>query len=254
MTCDPEPPPPRRLIDLAVKTRMVTALRAGTPREAAAAEVGFPLQSLYAARARDPLFRLAWEWAMDLHVLYERQADASEQEEDGVTVRIAPQGNRPLQRRRMNWVKFNESRQQIYLDHFAATADCGAAAAKAGVCAGTVHSHVRRNPEFAAVRAEALAIAVARLEAESVRQRLEAQRRLSENLCPEGEMAQEFERVMKLLQRWDRKGGGVGPRPRPPVAAEAWTFDDAIAALEKRLTALGFIKPGEGPDPPDKAK
>jgi hypothetical protein len=251
MIQDPDsPPPPRRLIDLAVKTQLATALRAGTPLEAAAAAVGFPLKSLYAARARDPLFRLAWEWAMDLHLLYRRQAEASREEEDGVPVRIAPQGHRPLQRRRMNWVKFNDSRQQIYLDHFAATADCGASAAKAGVCVGTVQSHARRNPEFAAVRAEALALAVARLEAESVRQRLEAQRRLSENLNPEGEVAQEFERVMKLLQRWDRKGGGIGPRPRPPVASEAWTFDEAIAALEKRLTALGFIKPGEGPDAP----
>jgi hypothetical protein len=255
MTQNRNPPAaPRRTIDLAVKTQFATALRAGTPREAAAAAVGFPVKSLYGARARDPLFRLAWEWAMDLHVHYLRQAEAEPVEEDGVTVRIAPQGNRPLQRRRMNWVKFNESRQQIYLDHFAATADCGAAAAKAGVCVGTVHSHVRRNPEFAAVRAEALALAVARLEAEAVRQRLEAQRRLSENLNPDGEVAQEFERVMKLLQRWDRKGGGIGPRSRPPLAGDAWTFDEAIAALEKRLTALGFIKPGEGPDSPEEAK
>lgn len=251
---DDSPRPPRRLIDLPVKTRVVTALRAGTPLEAAAAQAGFPLQSLYGARARDPLFRLAWEWAMDLHLLYRRQAEPSPDDEDGVTIRIAPQGHRPLQRRRMNWVKFNSSRQQIYLDSFAATADCGAAAAKAGVSAATVLSHARRNPEFAAVRAEALALAVARLEAESVRQRLEAQRRLSENLSPEGEVAQEFERVMKLLQRWDRKGGGIGSRPRAPVAAEAWTFDEAIAGLEKRMTALGFIKPGEGPDSPDSAK
>jgi hypothetical protein len=166
-------------------------------------------------------------------------------------VRIAPANRRALQRRRMNWVKFNESRQQIYLDHFAATADSGAAAAKAGVCEATVNVHARRHPEFAAVRAEALKMAVARLEAESVRQRLEAQRRLSENLSPSGEVAEEFERVMKLLARWDRKDGTLGPRPRPPSPREVWTFDEAIVALEKRLTALGFIKPGEGPDPPE---
>ncbi|MEA3000720.1 MAG: hypothetical protein QOK17_2553 [Sphingomonadales bacterium] len=243
---------PRRLIDTGVKARFVAELRRGKSREEAAAAVGFPLGSLYTARARDPLFRHAWEWAMDLYAWYLRVGEPLPPEEDGVEIRIAPANRRPLQRRRMNWVKFNESRQQIYLDHFAATADSGAAAAKAGVCDATVTTHARRHPEFAAVRDEALALAVARLEAESVRQRLEAQRRLSENLNPEGEVAEEFERVMKLLARWDRKGGALGTRPRPPAPSEAWTFDDAIAALEKRLTALGFIKPGEGPDPPEK--
>jgi hypothetical protein len=243
---------PRALIDTAVKARFVAALRSGRSRESAAAEAGFPLGSFYGARARDPLFRHAWEWAMDLYAWYLKVGEPIPPGEDGETVRIAPANRRPLQRRRMNWVKFNESRQQIYLDHFAATADSGAAAAKAGVCEATVNAHARRHPEFAAVRAEALGLAVARLEAESVRQRLEAQRRLSEKLNPEGEMAQEFERVMKLLARWDRKGGTVGPRPRPPVESQAWTFDQAIAALDKRLRGLGYIKPGEGPDPPER--
>ncbi|TMJ13923.1 MAG: hypothetical protein E6G94_10715 [Alphaproteobacteria bacterium] len=243
--------PERRLIDLGVKTQVVTLLRAGRDRESIAAEVGFPLQSLYAARSRDPLFRLAWEWAMDLYAWYLKLGEPLPPDEDGAEIRITPHNRRPLQRRHMNWVKFNHSRQQIYLDHFAATADSRAAAAKAGVCEATVQTHLRRNPEFAAVHAEALAMAVARLEAEAVRQRLDAQRRLSENLSPTGEVAQEFERVMKLLQRWDRKGGAIGPRPRTPPASEVWTFDAAILALEKRLLAVGMIKPGDGPDPPE---
>jgi hypothetical protein len=239
--------PGRRPIDTAVKSQFVAALRRGRPREVAAAAVGFPLQSLYGARSRDPLFRQAWEWAMDLYAWYDKTGEPLPPPDDGVPVRIAPQGRRPLQRRRMNWVKFNDSRQQLFLDHFAATADSGAAAAKAGVSIATVDVHRRRNPEFAAAWQHALDHAVTLLEAESVRQRLETQRRLTENLCPEGEMTQEFERVMKLLQRWDRKNGTAGPRPRPPAPSEVWTFDDAISALEKRLTALGFIKPGDGP-------
>ncbi|HEX8240355.1 MAG TPA: hypothetical protein VF574_11510 [Allosphingosinicella sp.] len=55
-----------------------------------------------------------------------------------------------------------------------------------------------------------------RLEAESVRQRLEAQRRLSENLEPTGEIALEFERVMKLLARYDRRDGRLGAREIGP--------------------------------------
>ncbi|HEY0413767.1 MAG TPA: hypothetical protein VGD66_11545 [Allosphingosinicella sp.] len=239
--------PPRRLIDTGVKARFAAALRRGMSREAAAAAAGFPLKSFYGARARDPLFRLAWEWAMDLFAWYERTGRGVPPEEGGATVRIAPQGHRPLQRRRMSWVKFNESRQLIFLDHFAATADAGAAAAKAGVSIATVNAHRRRNPEFAAAWDEALAHAVALLEAEAVRQRLDAQRRLTENLNPTGEMTQEFERVIKLLARWDRKGGGFGPRPRPPVESQAWTFDDAIAALDKRLRALGLRKTGLPP-------
>lgn len=246
----PLPEPPRRLIDTAVKAAFTAALRAGTAREAAAAAAGFPLQSLYAARARDPLFRQAWEYAMDLWSWYERASapsppdPAAAHDEDGVPVRIAPQGNRPLQRRRMNWAKLNEARQQIFLDHFAATADACAAAAAAGVSIHTVNNHRRKHPEFAAAWQEALDHAVALLEAEAVRQRLEAHRRLSANLNPVGEIAQEFERVMKLLARWDRRGGGFGSRPRGPSAGSAWTFDEAIAALDKRLRSLGLRRSG----------
>ena len=239
--------PPRRLIDTAAKARFLAALRSGAPRGQAAAAAGFPLGSLYTVRARDPVFRMAWEWAMDLHSLYARQAEAAPPgDEDGAAIRIAPQGKRPLQRRTMNWVKFNDARQQLFLNHFAGTADAEAAAAHAGVAISTVNAHRRRNPEFAAAWQEALDHAVTLLEAESVRQRLVAQRRLSEVLEPTGEIAQEFERVMKLLQRWDRRNGRPGPRPRAPVESQAWTFDQAIAALDKRLRALGLRSSPEG--------
>lgn len=247
MNQHPDSPPPRRLIDAHAKARFVASLREGRSREAAAADSGFPLKSLYGARARDPLFRMAWLWAMDLYAWYERTG-APPLPEDGVTVRIAPQGQRPLQRRRMSWARFTEARQQIFLDHFAGTADAGEAAARAGVSIATVNNHRRKNPEFAALWQEALDHAVALLAAESVRQRLEMQRRLSENLEPSGEMAQEFERVMKLLARWDRRGGGSGPRPRAPSESKVWTFDEAIAALDKRLRALGLRSSGIADD------
>ena len=232
--------PPRRLIDTPVKARFVAALREGRRREEAAAEVGFPLKSLYAARARDPLFRLAWEWALDLRAWYARAAAPAWSGDDGTPVRIAPQGGRPLQRRRMSWVRFTEARQQIFLDHFAGTADAGAAAAAAGVSIATVNAHRRKHPEFAAAQSEALDHAVALLEAEAVRQRLAAQRRLCENLEPTGELASEFERVMKLLARFDRRGGATGPRPRAPSQNEVWTFEEAIVELDKRLRSLGL--------------
>jgi hypothetical protein len=79
-----------------------------------------------------------------------------------------------------------------------------------------------------------------RLEAEAVRQRLEAQRRFSENLEPAGEIAQEFERVMKLLARFDRRDGRVGRREVGHGSRQRWTFDEAIRALDKKLNALGI--------------
>jgi hypothetical protein len=246
------PRPPRRLIEEADRTRFLEALRDGSSREEAAAATGFPLGSLYNVRARDPVFRLAWEWALDLAAVDERGGELSRRAaEGGPGDRIAPKGGRLLQRQKMRWVKFTGKRQQIYLDHFAGTADSEAAAAAAGVTTHTVRAHTRKHPEFEAAENEALRYAYARLEAEAVRQRLEAQRRLSENLEPTGEIAQEFERVMKLLARFDRRQGQVGRREVGHSSRRRWTFDEAIRALDKKLNALGIrrgILPPEAED------
>ncbi|HEX8621168.1 MAG TPA: hypothetical protein VF718_04290, partial [Allosphingosinicella sp.] len=77
-------------------------------------------------------------------------------------------------------------------------------------------------------------------EAESVRQRLEAQRRLKENLLPAGELAQEFERVMKLLNRYDRRDGRIAAREVGHGRRQRWTFEQAIDLLDRKLDALGM--------------
>ncbi|HEV2746261.1 MAG TPA: hypothetical protein VGW34_03060 [Allosphingosinicella sp.] len=241
--------PQRRLIDQAAKARFLASLRAGASRAEAAKAAGFPLGSLYNVRARDCVFRLAWEWALELACIDERGGELSWRTAAGGPARIAPQGGRLLQRQRMRWVKFTDKRQQIYLDHFAGTADCEAAAAAAGVSTATVRAHARKHPEFAAAETEALQIAYVALEAEAVRQRLEAQRRLRENLEPAGEMAQEFERVMKLLARYDRKDGRIAPREIGHGSRQLWSFADAIEALDNKLCALG-VRRGILP-PPD---
>jgi hypothetical protein len=232
--------PPRRLIGEAAKARFLEALRSGQSREEAAAAAGFPLGSLYNVRARDSVFRFAWLWALDLAAIDERGGELSRRTADGEPGdRIAPTRGRLLQRQKMRWVRFTDKRQQIYLDHFAGTADAEAAAAAAGVSTHAVYAHARKHPEFAAVEKEALHMAYARLEAESVRQRLEAQRRLSENLEPTGEMAQEFERVMKLLARYDRRDGRIAAREVGPGHEQICSFDEAIEALDRKLRALG---------------
>lgn len=231
---------PKRLrIDEEARARFLESLRNGARPEQAAAEAGFPLRTLYDARKRDRVFRLSWEWARELAAIDERGGELALRTAEGEHVRIAPNRHRLLQRRCMSWIKFTEKRQQIYLDHFAGTADCDAAAAAAGVSAHAVDAHRRKHPEFAAVEKEALDLAYAKLEAEAVRQRLEAQRRLKENLEPTGELAQEFERVMKLLARYDRRGGHVGPRTVGPGHEQVASFEDAILALDSKLRALG---------------
>jgi hypothetical protein len=245
-------PSERRLIGEAAKSAFLESLRSGAGREEAAAAGGFPLASFYNVRARDPVFRMGWQWALDLAAIDQRGGELARRAAQGEPDdRIAPTRGRLLQRQRMGWVKFTAGRQQIYLDHFAGTADCEAAAAAAGVSTATVRAHARKHPEFAAAEKEALHLAYAALEAEAVRQRLEAQRRLSEDLAPTGELAQEFERVMKLLARYDRRDGRIGPREVGPGQEQVCGWDEAIETLARKLRALGVrrgvVPPGDDP-------
>jgi transposase len=162
--------------------------------------------------------------------------------------RIAGNNNRLLQLHApRRGFTFDERRQQIFLDFFAGTADEDAAADAAGVSRQTVRALIRRNPEFAALREEALQHAYALLEGEAVRQRLAVAQRLRDNLEPTGDpstgsgqgLAQEFERVMKLLARYDRKDGRVASREHKASPTRVWSFEDSIKALDKALDSLG---------------
>ena len=254
MEKDRSPPVPRRLIGELEKTRFLEGLRDGVPREEAAAAAGFDLGSFYNARKRDRLFRLAWEWAMDLAAIDERGGELARRAAQGEPGdRIGSKRGRLLQRQKMRWVKFTAKRQQIYLDHFAGTADSEASAAAAGVTTHTVRAHARKHPEFEAAEAEALRQAYVRLEAEAVRQRLEAQDRLSENIVPTGEIAEEFDRVMKLFARFDRRDGRIGWREIGHSSRQRGTFEEAIDALDRKLNALG-IRRGILPPPEEEGQ
>lgn len=244
-------PPPRRLIDAAAKARFLAALRAGAHLAEAAHAAGFHLRALYNSRARDPAFRLGWIWALELSAADEQTARLAPPPAlpDDETIGFASQGKRVVQVRRMRWIRFTEARKQIFLNHFAATADNNAAAAAAGVSVATVNLHRRRRPEFAALWQQALALAYPSLHAEALRRRLAEQRRLAERLEPDLEAAREiayeeegaeFDRVMKLLARWDRGGGRIGVRETRHGRLKAVSFDEAIEALSKKLGALGI--------------
>jgi hypothetical protein len=229
---------PRRRIDAAAKACFLEGLRAGLKRDEAAALAGFTANAFYYARRSDRVFALGWAWAHDLSAADTRAARAVAALPG--TGEIAPTGGRVLQRRNIRRARFDDGRKRIFLDHYAGTADAHAACAAAGISMSTFTQHRRKDREFAAGCAEALAIAYADMEAESVRGRLEAQRNLRDGICPAGEAAKEFDRQMKLLERHDRKNGGIGLREVPHGSQQRWDFDDAIALFGSKLRAYGL--------------
>ncbi|HEV2747680.1 MAG TPA: hypothetical protein VGW34_10325 [Allosphingosinicella sp.] len=228
-----------RYIDAAAKAAFLAAFRGGARREEAAKAAGFALNSFYRAAQRDPAFRTALDEA--------HAASAAAERGLGGETRARSNNLRIFQSRRMRHVRFTAARQEVFLAHFSWSCDVVAAAAAAGVSESTVYAHRRKDPAFAAAFQEALEQAYVRLEAEAVRQRLAAQERLRAAIdraepgaAPAAaDEAAEFERVMRVLARWDRKNGAVGPREWGHGRQKCWSFEEAIVALDSKLCALG---------------
>jgi hypothetical protein len=234
--------PGRRIGDEA-KAVFVRALRLGLRLEDAAEVAGFTLHGFYGARRRDPAFDAACRAALAGSAADERRpaAYAAAGALDRAEGAVAANNRRPLQKRKMRHVRFDAARQERFLNHLAGCCDVAAAAAAAGVDESTVYTHRRKDPVFAAAFQEALEQGYVRLEAEALRQRLEAQRRLRAALdegTPTGEIAAEFERVIKLLRRWDRKCERPGMRSIARGRQPGLTFEEAIETLAKKLRNL----------------
>jgi hypothetical protein len=256
------------IIDSAAKVAMLAALREGRRLDEVAACYGVTLQAFYSARRRDPLFAAAWQDAHALSAEAERRCLSTRPSASPVALpdtgsgrngerRISSNNRRLLQRRGMRHVRFDERRKGVFLAHFARSCDFLAAAAAAGVCERTVYNHLHRDPAFADALQTALKEGYAWLETEALRQRLEAQERLraawedadegEEELLREEEGV-EFDRAMKLLARWDRKNGGLGPRQVGHGRRRPWSFEETIALIDKKLDNLGIprLPPPEG--------
>ncbi|WP_324750421.1 hypothetical protein SH591_02775 [Sphingomonas sp. LY54] len=243
-------------IDAAAKAACLDGLLAGARVADLAAAIGVTPQALQRARKRDPLFDAGWRAAHAASAAAERGGAGRGSVGPAGEERIAANNLRGLQVRKMRHVRFGAKRQQCFLAHFAWSADTLAAAAAAGVCETTVYNQRRSNPAFAEEFQAALDQAYARLEAEALRQRLAAQQALraaverSEPGAQPGaapllpaEMAAEFERVLKLLARWDRKPRRPERHAAPDGRQEPWSFEGAIALLNRRLAALGMAVP-----------
>jgi hypothetical protein len=242
------------IIDAAAKVAMLAALREGRRLDEVAAGYGVTLQAFYSARRRDPVFAAAWSDAHALSAEAERRLPAGTGEQVGAgagagEVLVASNNRRLMQSRRMRNVRFDERRKAIFLDGFARSCDLIASAAAAGVCERTVYNHIRSDPAFAQAFQAALEEGYRWLEAEAVRRRLEAQARLRAAIeearesgapLPVAEEGVEFDRTMKLLDRWHRRGGGLGWREVGHGHRRRWTFEEAIAALDKKMRSLGL--------------
>lgn len=228
---------PKRRVDAEAKACFLEGLRAGLKREAAASAAGLTSNAFYYARKSDPVFALAWAWALDLSAADGRAARAVAALPG--TGDITPTGGRRLQRRHARRARFDDRRKRLFLDHYAGTADAEAACEAAGISYSTYTQHRRKDPEFAAACAEALVIGYADMEAESLRARREAQRNLRDGICPAGEAAKEFDRQMKLLERHDRKSGAIGLREVGPGGHRRADIMATIAFVDRRLRTVG---------------
>lgn len=201
----------------------VSALEQGAGVVDAAAGAGFALSSFYRLRRRDAGFARAWDEAVATSA--------------GVML-VAPGNGRALQKRRTRRVRFTVERKEAFLAHFAATCDAKAAAEKADVCASTVDKHRQRDAAFREAWDEALQTGYRTLEAALLAEALSARARY--RVAPDPDAVRPgFEQALKLLDRYARPGGEVGPRRRRPEAERRWNFHEAVAALEKRLGQIG---------------
>ena len=203
--------------------QFISALRRGATVEEAAKAAGFDASSFYRKRRADPEFAAAWAGAMEA-------SDAPKL--------IKPGNGRRMQLRRTRRLRFTEAKKEVFLAHFAGTCDLAAAAEAAGVHPSTVRNHRLKYPEFDARCRAALDLGYAHLEEEAVRERLAAQERLKAGIVPAGEAAAEFDRQMKLLAHWRRRDGRLGPQAHSRETLKRWSFDEAMAVLQKRLKAL----------------
>lgn len=258
MSTAPDSKTAQRRIGAAAKAQFLAALRAGESREGAAFAAGFSMTGFYGARRRDPAFGALWTEALAASAAAERRAAAyaarGERLERG-ELRIGSANRRVYQRRWRRNVRFDAKAQTRFLTFFASTCDTTAAAEAAGVSESTVTLHCRTNPAFAEACVEALKHGYVFLEAEVLRQRLAAQSRLRaaiDAVGPTGPILAdedaEFDRVMKLLARLDRKPRRAERGFKPGGRRQECTFEDAIVLLDKKLRALGVRRGVLTPD------
>jgi hypothetical protein len=240
---------PRKGDQIAGSDTQVAAFLFGLARgatvEGAAAAAGMKASTLYWRRKRCAAFARAWREALEAW-----DADAADASAAAPGTIVRWHAGRGLMRKRKRPVEFDRRRRQAFLDHFAETCNLEASAAAAGISLGPVYRALKTDPAFAEGFEEALKTAYLFLEAEAVRQELEAQQKY--RISPKGQgaaQAQSFERTMMLLREYKRGQGRIGRRPTE-ARLKRWSFEESCLALEKSLKVLGIRVAEDGEQPP----
>jgi len=201
----------------------VAAVRGGALVVAAARAAGVAVATLYWRRKRDPVFAAAWVCAAALSA-------------------GAP-GRR---------LRFGAARRRRFLASFEMSCNLDMACEETGVDPATVYRHIACDPGFERDCRAALARGAAGLERERAAERTARARRWERyEFAPAGRPTSDFDEAMKLLARWDRPDGSIGPRFVRHGRQKRWSFEDAIALLAKKMRAL---EPGWGNQAPRRAR
>lgn len=208
----------------------IDAIERGERTEAAAREAGAAVSTVYYRRRMCPAFAAAWD-----------EAKAKSARPTMVTA----SGGRRLVRKKGRAMPFGRDRKQAFLNHFAGGCNLEAAAKAVNVGLTTVYRHLKSDPAFAEGFQEALEIGYKLLEAEAMCHVREAQQAYRiDPTCPQAK--QSFEKTMQLLAEYKRGLGRIGRRPDERRLTR-WTFEAAMAALEKKLMSLGYrVQDGDG--------
>ncbi|HYI83820.1 MAG TPA: hypothetical protein VEX11_11495 [Acetobacteraceae bacterium] len=224
----------------------LAAIERGATIGEAAAAAGIAVSTAYYRRRKCAAFAEAWAGAKARDLAAWSAAGAAA---DGETIVRAHGGGR-LMRKRKRPVEFDRARKQAFLDHFAGSCNLAAAARAAGIGTGAVYRALANDGAFAEGFQDALEIGYRLLEAEALGQQRAAQLRYAIDPRPDPKAeAQSFERTMQLLREYHRGAGAVGRRAPRLGARSRWSFDDAMAALEKELDA--FEAAGPVSEPPE---
>jgi hypothetical protein len=130
-----------------------------------------------------------------------------------------------------------------------------ASAREAAVHRSTVYRHLKRDPEFASANAAALKRGYAALERESAEAWAAMQARIASGalkyeIVPRGRITSDFDEQMRLLARYERTDGTIGPRRVRHGHMRSMSFENAIVLLDRKLRWMGARTGGaSGPAP-----
>jgi hypothetical protein len=159
----------------------------------------------------------------------------------------APRGARKAKPKRNS---FTRERKEIFLAHFAATANSDGAGRAAGVSKSTVYEHRRKDQQFREAWNEALGEGYARVEAHSVRYAEKAFQVRADPRAGKSVRDMDPKVALAILESYRRNGnrrpGEIFPQP--------YDVGEVRRRLEAKMRMLGFLDdesdPGRSDDKP----